>query len=133
MTRRLEAQACSPPGTTPPALKISPSAVETLTVELFNHVCDMHEQLYTNNMGSDISEYSSDELTKMYESSPSEYPGDGTVKEICVKTHNELWIVGRKAGSRQVYLILDQKLGLVDVHAEVDKLCSSLFNMFFMN
>ncbi|KAI8817399.1 uncharacterized protein EV422DRAFT_570739 [Fimicolochytrium jonesii] len=67
-------------------------------------------------------------LNQMHEDFASA-SGPDAVNEICMKTSSEAWIVGRRSGDRELYLIFPKSdMGLVDVDDEVSKFTMAYFS-----
>jgi len=87
------------------AVKVSAGATARLSKEFMRHLCSMHR----------------------------EFNSASEVREICVKTHADHWIIGRRAGEREFFVLLDQKqFSLADANAEVERLSSAFFSNIFM-
>jgi len=85
------------------ALKVSAGAAARLTAsrEFMRQLCSMHR----------------------------EFQLQPDVREVCVKTAEDFWIVGRRAGEREFFLLLDHKqFSLADANLEIERLCATLFH-----
>jgi len=55
------------------------------------------------------------------------------ISEICVKTEQDVWIIGGRSGEQQLFVIFDQGLDLVKVCEEVAKLNAAFFHNVFLD
>lgn len=56
------------------------------------------------------------------------------ISEILIRPYGDLWIVGKKSDSRNLYVIIEKKnSNIVIINDEVKRLCKNQFQNIFMD
>ncbi len=56
------------------------------------------------------------------------------VSEVCAKTSADHWIIGRRVGEREFFMLLDQRTyTLAQANDEIDRLLATFFSNIYMS
>lgn len=56
------------------------------------------------------------------------------INEILIKPHGDLWIIGKKSDSRNLYILIEKKnSNILSINEEVKRLCKTQFQNIFMD
>ena len=56
------------------------------------------------------------------------------MSEVCAKTSADHWIIGRRVGEREFFMLLDQRTyTLAQANDEIDRLLATFFSNIYMS